>query len=66
MPELPTGTITFLFTDIEGGGRAPGPPLGAAPRGDAPGPRSPRRAGGRFAGDWALEAAEPACSDPEE
>ena len=49
--ELPTGTVTFLFTDIEGSTQL----LGAAARGDARGARPPRRAAAR--GDRARTAA---------
>jgi hypothetical protein len=38
MPELPSGTVTFLFTDTEdGGGGGPG----GAPRASAGGVRGP-------------------------
>jgi hypothetical protein len=30
MADLPTGTVAFLLTDIEGGGRAPGTASGRA------------------------------------
>ncbi len=39
MAELPTGTVTFLFTDLEGFD----PPVGGASRRDARGARPPRR-----------------------
>ena len=54
MPGLPAGTVTFLFTDIEGSTTYPGGPPGDLPGGRAAPPRPPA-GGGRGARGFVFE-----------